>query len=139
MTILIGSTCIRCGGPILDDYSPCPKCSPQGFDGTWPTTFPYVDVASAAQGFNNVVPFNAEKLAHEQPSAAARLTDQANFLRDMADQMDESAADVDRIAFAVLVRFKDGTTAIQADGFSSDAEAMRYFEAVMRSKLGFAS
>lgn len=62
---------------------------------------------------------------------------QKKFLRDMLEHL-EGADDVDRIAFAVLVRFKDGSTAIQASGFSSDSEAQRYFEAVMRGRLGFA-
>lgn len=65
------------------------------------------------------------------------LEEQKAFLRGMLEQMETQADDVDRIAFAFMVRFRDGSMAVQASGFASDSEAQRYFEAVMRNRLGF--
>lgn len=86
---------------------------------------------------DNVIPLHAP--VEPVDKKAALLESQKAFLRSMLLQLDQQHDEVAGLAFAFMVRFEDGSVAVQASGFSSDAEAQRYFEAVMRNRLAFSS
>lgn len=79
---------------------------------------------------NNVVPIRGDVTPLELP--AHRIAKQIAWLRALCDQAELDPGGIDRLAFAVLARFPDGSRLVQCSGFNSDSEAQRYFDTVMR-------